>query len=150
MRVREIMATPVVTVREDCLLEEAAKLMWERKIGCLPVVDEHGELCGLISESDFSAKEKGVPFSLVRFPQVLGEWMPKEGVERIYNASRRTAASEIMSGGVVTLNEDDSVEIALEKMLNTRFHRLPVIRDRKPVGVLSRHDLLQLMLKNFS
>lgn len=103
-----------------------------------------------MTESDFAAKEKGIPFSLARFPQVLGEWMPKEGVERIYVAARRTAVREVMSRNVATLTEDDTVETALEKMLQTRFHRLPVLRDRKTVGIVARHDLLRLMLTQLS
>jgi len=59
---------PVIAVRENCPLEDAAKLILERKIGCLPVVNEKAELSGIVTDSDFVAKEKELPLS--RFPRL--------------------------------------------------------------------------------
>jgi len=143
------MLTPVITVHEDSSLEEAAKIMLERHVGGLPVVDDSGELCGIVTESDFVAKEKGIPFSVYRFPQMFGEWMPREHVERIYEAARRRAVRDIMSREVITVTEVDTLETVLEKMLKCGLHRLPVVRDKKPVGIVTRHDLLRLMLRQF-
>ncbi|MGA8184633.1 MAG: CBS domain-containing protein, partial [Terriglobia bacterium] len=84
MFVHQIMFAPVITVDEDCSLEEAAKIMLDRNVGGLPVVDERGDLTGIVTESDIVAREKGIPFSIYRFPQMFGEWMPHEHVERIY------------------------------------------------------------------
>jgi CBS domain-containing protein len=145
MTVREIMMAPVVTVQEDCTLEEAAKLMLERNIGCLPVLNRSGEICGIVTESDFVTQEKGIPFSFYRFPQVFGQWMPKEGVEKVYAAARTMTAAEIMSRRVVSVREDDTLESLLEKMLHSGYHRLPVLRGKTPVGIVARHDLLNLM-----
>jgi CBS domain-containing protein len=149
MFVRQIMMAPVITVDEDCSLEEAAKIMLDHNIGGLPVVDSQGNLCGIVTESDFVAKEKGIPFSIYRFPQMFGEWMPQEHVERIYQAARRRSVREIMSEDVITLTEVDTIEAVLDKMLKGGLHRLPVVRARKPVGIVTRHDLLRLMLKQF-
>lgn len=149
MLVRQIMLTPVITVNEDCSLEEAAKLMLDRNIGGLPVVNHRGELCGIVTESDFVAKEKGIPFSIYRFPQMFGEWMPHEHVERMYEVARRRSVREIMSRNVTTVTESDTLETVLEKMLHCGLHRLPVVRGRTPVGIVTRHDLLRLMLRHF-
>jgi CBS domain-containing protein len=147
MFVRQIMLTPVITVDEDCSLEDAAKIMLDHNIGGLPVIDNQGNLCGIVTESDFVAKEKGIPFSVYRFPQMFGEWMPHEHVERIYESARRRAVREIMSRDVITVTEVDTVETVLQKMLKSGIHRLPVVRDRKPVGIVTRHQLLRLMLE---
>lgn len=143
------MLTPVITVHEDSSLEEAAKIMLEHHIGGLAVVDDRDELCGIVTESDFVAKERGIPFSIYRFPQMFGEWMPHEHVERIYEAARRRAVRDIMSRDVITVTEVDTLETVLEKMLKCGLHRLPVVRDKKPVGMVTRHDLLRLMLRQF-
>ena len=149
MFVRQIMCTPVITVDEDCSLEEAANIMLDRNIGGLPVVDDRGELSGIVTESDFVAKGKGVPFTIYRFPQIFGEWMPHEHVERLYQAARRRKVHEVMSRNVITVTEVDAVETVLEKMLKCGLHRLPVVRDRKPVGIVTRRDVLRLMLEHF-
>ena len=148
MLVRQIMMTPVITVDEDCSLEEAAKIMLDNNIGGLPVVNGQGNLCGIVTESDFVAKEGSIPFSICRFPQIFGEWMPREHVERICQAACHKAVSEIMSREVITVTEADTIETVLEKMLKGRIHRLPVVRDGEPVGIVTRHDLLRLMLKH--
>lgn len=149
MFVREIMFIPVTTVDENCSLEEAAKVMLDRNVGGLPVVDSHGDLCGIVTESDFVAKDRGVPFSIYRFPQMFGEWMPHEHVEQIYETARHRSVSEIMSRHVITVTEADTLETVLEKMMKCGLHRLPVVRDKKPVGIVTRHDLLRLMLRQF-
>ncbi len=149
MYVRQIMTTPVITVEEGCSLQDAAKMMLDRNIGCLPVVDDRDELCGILTESDFVAKEKGIPFSIYRFPQMFGEWLPHEHVERMYEVARRRAVREIMSRDVVAATEVDTIETVLETMLQRGLHRLPVVRDRKPVCIVARHDLLRLMLRHF-
>ena len=143
------MLAPVITVDEDCSLEEAAKIMLDQNIGGLPVVDGSGNLCGIVTESDFVAKEKGIPFSIYRFPQMFGEWMPHEHVERIYESARRRSVREIMSRDVTTVTEVDTIETVLEKMLKGGLHRLPVVRERKPVGMVTRRDVLRIMLKQF-
>lgn len=148
MFVRQIMTAPVITVDEDCSLEDAARIMLDHSVGALPVVDDRGVLCGIVTESDFVAKEESIPFSICRFPQIFGEWMPREHVERICQAACRKTVSEIMSRDVTTVTEAETIEAVLEKMLKFGLHRLPVVRDGKPVGIISRHDLLRLMLRN--
>lgn len=141
-----IMTKPVHTVTEDCSLEEAAHLMLRRGIGCLPVTDADGKLTGILTESDFAAKEKGVPFSLYRFPQVFGDWMPERGVEAMYTAARKYKVGRFMSRAIAKVQADDSLETVLKTMLRTRFHRLPVVSGDVPVGIITRHDLLRLMV----
>lgn len=146
MNARDIMTHPVQTVREDCTLEIAARTMLEHNIGCLLVTDTKGELAGIVTESDFAAKEKAVPFTVYRFPQVFGEWLPKDGVEKIYAAARSRCVGEFMSREVECLDVDDNLETVIGKMQRTGFHRLPVVAGRVPVGIIARHDLLRLMV----
>ena len=54
LSVKDVMATEVITARPDASLVEAAKILTERKIGCLPVV-ENGKLVGILTEGDFVA-----------------------------------------------------------------------------------------------
>lgn len=145
MKVRQIMVQPVVVVHEHTTLEEIARIMLERRIGCLPVVNDRGELCGIVTESDFTAKERGIPFSTFRAPQILGQWMTKEGIERIYGAARTMTAREIMTIRVITVTEEQSVEEVVQHMLRHRIHRIPVVRGAAPVGIVARHDILKLM-----
>jgi len=57
--------------------------------------------------------------------------------------------NQIMTRTVITVTEVDTIETVLEKMLKCGLHRLPVVRDRKPIGIITRRDLLRLMLRQF-
>ncbi len=79
LRIRQIMSRPVITVEGDCPLEEAARIMVENKISCLPVMD--GEmLVGIITETDvfkvlvevLGGREDGIRLTL-RLPDRAGE-----------------------------------------------------------------------------
>lgn len=145
MKAREIMSQPALVVRGDSTLEQAARLMLEKDVGGLPVVDAAGRLIGIVTESDFAAKERGVPFSTLRYPQLFGEWMSDQQLEKVYQAARSKKVSEIMTREVATVSEDDSVHKVLEVMLQRNAHRIPVVREGIPVGMIARHDLLKLM-----
>lgn len=148
VKIRQIMSSPPITVTESDSLEDAARKMLDAGIGCLPVVDADGNIVGIVTESSFTARNKGVPFSTFRAPQLLGRWISGKGVEKIYEEARSTPVSEIMSHPVVTIGEDDGVTQAVELMLKHDVNRLPVVRDGKPVGIVARHDLLRMMLSD--
>ena len=147
MQVRDIMVEPVIVVREDTPLHEIAQMMLERGIGCVPVVDEKGELQGIITESDFTGKERGFPFSAFRAPEVFGAWFGYDDVERVHQAARERRASEIMTHPVVTTREDEALTDLVKRMIDRDLKRIPVVRDKTPVGIVARHDLLKLMAR---
>jgi CBS domain-containing protein len=147
MRIRDIMSTPVVTVPERMTLADVARLMLERNIGGVPVVRADGRMCGIVTESDFSARRRPVPFSLLRLPSLFGHWL-QGAVEQTYREARSMTAAEIMSEDVVTVTEDQPVDEAVRRMCDGNVHRLPVVRHGVPVGMVTRQDLLRLMLRN--
>ncbi|MGB3364772.1 MAG: CBS domain-containing protein [Thermodesulfobacteriota bacterium] len=149
MKVSEIMTEPVLTITQDRSLEEVAHKMLDSKVGGLPVVDDEGKIVGMVTESDFSAKEHAIPFSRNYAPQLFGEWMSKEGVDKAYQAARSIQVKEIMSSPAITIAEDDSVAEAVRRMLEQKVHRLPVVRDGVPIGIVSRHDLLKMVVQKF-
>lgn len=146
MKVKEIMVSDPYVAKESDTLKDIALLMIEKRIGCLPVVDNDGKLVGIITEADFTAHEHGIPFSRTTAPQLFGKWIPKEGVEKAYKLARTITAKEIMSAPVITTNEDDEIEKLITKMCDRDLTRIPVVHDDKPVGIVSKHDLLKILL----
>ena len=148
MNIKEIMIKPVITVNEETTLEQTARTMLDNNIGGVPVVDSEGKLKGIITESDFAAKEKYIPFSTFSAPKILGHWLPIDGIEGIYEASRNITAKEIMTSNVITVDEDQTVEEAVEMMLQNDINRIVVVRDEKPIGIIARRDILRMMTKD--
>jgi CBS domain-containing protein len=146
MKVSEIMVQPVVVVREDTTLEEIAQLMLRRRIGCVPVVDDKGKLCGIVTDSDFVPKEYRGPFEMSGWVYLFGRPLRHEKTQQIYEAVRSMTAKEVMSYPVIAVTEGADVDVVVNKMLGHRVHHIPVVRDQVPVGMVARHDLLLMMV----
>jgi len=140
------MTQPVVVVGAETSLAEVARIMMDRRIGCVPVVDEHGKLRGIVTETDFAAKERGIPFSLLILPQVFSESMPREAVERVRREAMTTVAKEIMITEVITAAEETPAEEVARQMLRYDVDHIPVVKDGVPVGLISRHDFLRMVV----
>ncbi len=145
MKVGQIMRTPVVVIHENTSLEEAARTMLAHNLRGVPVVNPQGKICGFISVSDFTAKDKYFVFSRMHAPQLFGDWMPHEGSEKLYDAARTKPVSDIMSKTAVTVTEEDPIEKVLELMLYRDLNRIPVVRDDVPIGIIARYDLLKMI-----
>ena len=144
MKVNEIMTQPVITIGEDTALQEAANIMLQHRIGGIPVVDKNGNLVGIVTETDFTAKERCVPFSLFRAPQLFGTWLGNDA-ETLYTKAGSIRAREVMTTNVITVHENDSIERVLELILKYDINRIPVLSDGKLVGIVARRDLLRIM-----
>lgn len=140
------MVAPVIVAGPETTLADVARLMLEHRIGCVPIVDATGGLVGIVTESDFAAKDRGIPFSTFRWPQVLGQWLPKEGLERIYEAARSTTAQEVMSTELIAIADTTPIEEVVRQMLERNLRHIPVVQDGQLVGIITRHELLSLML----
>jgi CBS domain-containing protein len=147
LRARDLMTSPAITVSPDDTLEHVARTMLEHGIGAVPVVDEAGQLLGIISEHDLMAQEQGLPFSVYRAPQLFGHWLPPEGLEEVYSLGRSLQARTVMRQPVVTVGEDATATQIAELMLETGRTHLPVVRDSRVVGMVTRHDLLKLLAR---
>ncbi len=147
MDARDIMTRPVVTVRPETSLAEVARALVEHRIGCVPVTDEQGRLRGIVTQTDFAAKERGAPFSVETLPQLFSRLMPREAVERAHEEARTTTAAEVMISGVITAEEDTPAEEVARRMLHYDIEHIPVVRDGVPVGIVSRHDLLRMIAR---
>ncbi|WP_027876917.1 CBS domain-containing protein [Meiothermus cerbereus] len=146
MKAKEIMVKPIVAVSPKTPLTEVAQQMLKHRIGSVVVVDEKGQLAGIITQGDFCRHPgRMVPFSLFESANVLANWLYPEQVERVYKAARNLRAQDIMRAPVVTVSPEASLERILALMLRHDINRIPVVRRGKVVGIISRYDLLKVL-----
>jgi CBS domain-containing protein len=145
MRVRSIMTKPAIVVDASAPLEEVAALMLEKRISCVPVVDEAGRLRGIITVADFAARKRRFPFSPVTVGQVFDAWLGPN-VEGAYAAARSLTAGQVMTPRAYAVAPDTTVPELLERMFRLRVGRFPVVERAVPVGVVTRSDLLKLLV----
>lgn len=144
--VREIMITDVVTFHPDDRVEEAMRLMVDRNVDGAPVVDEQGNLVGMLSNSDLIVQESELHFpTVLSFLGATVEFGHKHFEEDLRKALG-SKVSDVMSSKPVTITEDDTIERAATLMHEKDVSRLPVVRDGKLVGLVSRNDVLRAIL----
>lgn len=148
MLVKEIMVSPVITVHPDDTLEDIAKLMITKRIGCVPVVDDEDIFLGIITENEFTASEKKIPFSRYYAPKLFGMWITKENLDEMYKAAKSIYAKDLMNSTPITVDVNDSVFELLGKMIDQSVDRVPVLDGKKIAGIVARHDLLKLIINN--
>jgi CBS domain-containing protein len=122
MKVQDAMTRNVTTCNQDDTLSHAARLMWEYDCGGIPVLNQDGAVCGMITDRDIcmAAYTRGLPLQELQ----------------VRNA---------MSAVVHTCQPEDSIESALQLMHRNRVRRIPVTDGGRPVGMLSLSDLMTVL-----
>jgi CBS domain-containing protein len=141
----EIMTSPVITITADTPVSEAAKIMLGKNVGSLAVIDDAGKFTGLMSESKYLPEETVMPYLRQSVLRVLGsELGDPENIEEVIQAARSTLVGEVMRKDAATVAPDTHLAEVTKLMVDAESHHIPVLEDGKPVGMISRHDLLQL------
>ncbi len=143
MQVRDVMTRNVISVKADESILSAARLMLQNRISGLPVLDASGALIGIVTEGDFLRRgELGTTKRRSRWVEfLLGPGKLAE--EYVHQSGRKI--SEVMTRDPHTVGEDDSLESVVTQMERYRVKRLPVIRNGRLVGIVSRANLLHAL-----
>jgi CBS domain-containing protein len=118
MNARDFMTKDVYTINADQSLNDAANLMWEKDIGCVPVVDAEQHLVAMLTDRDIAmaAYLNGSPL-------------------------RDIEASTAHSRNAICCRAEDDVGAVMQQMSSNRLHRIPVIdEDARVVGIVSLND----------
>lgn len=144
MKTREVMTTNVCTVAASTAVAEAMRLMLERSISGLPVLDADGSLVGIVTEGDFMRRgELGTERRRAGWLQfVLGPGR----IAGDYTRSHAQRVEQVMTRSVVGVDADAPLADAVQLLEKHHFKRLPVLEGERLVGVLSRADLMRAFL----
>ena len=144
MQVRDVMTRKVISVTVGDSILAAARLMLQNRISGLPVVDAGGNLVGVVTEGDFLRRgELGTQRSRPAWLEfLLGAG--RLANEYVHAFGRKV--DEIMTADPIFVSEDDSLQIVVELMERRRVKRLPVMRDGRLVGIVSRANLVHAVV----
>ncbi len=149
-RVGDVMTTAVITAQLTTPVREIAHLMSEHAISGLPVVNEAGEVVGVITELDMiirNARFK-MPTYFMILDSIIYLERPKHFQDRLRHVLG-TTAEEIMSTPPVTITSDAPIEDLASLMADRRVNPIPVVDDNRLVGIVSRSDIIRLMAHEF-
>jgi CBS domain-containing protein len=136
-KVKDVMTSSVVAVRQNADFKEMVTVMRSRRISAFPVIDADGKVIGVVSEADLLLKEAtaALPQGAIRLAWRLKQRSKADG----------TTAAEIMTKPAVTVGGNAFVEEAARLMQSRRIKRLPVVdADGRLRGIVSRADLLSV------
>ncbi len=144
MRARDLMTTSLVTIPPEAPLEAVAQVLSDRGISGAPVVDGAGTLLGMVTEGDLIrrlAAKEDAPKSWV-----LGLFSSAPEQAARFARTHGHRARDVMTTDIASVTEETSIEHVAHIIEEKKIRRVPVLRDGKLVGVVSRSDLIRALL----
>lgn len=147
MEAKDIMSRDLITVTEDMEIAKAAKTLLDNHINGVPVVDDAGNLTGILCQSDIIAQQKRLP--IPSFFSFLDGYINLSSMKAMEKEARKIAATSVahaMSADPVSVNPDTSIETVASLMVDRNFHTIPVVEKGKLVGIIGKEDILKTMM----
>ena len=145
--VRDIMTNELITVTQDMDIARAAKILLDNRINGVPVVDDSGQLVGILCQSDLITQQKKLPIpTLFTFLDGLIRLTSMKQLEKQVGKIAALTVSEAMTPNPVTVKLDTRLETVAALMVDSNFHTLPVVEDSNLVGVIGKEDVLRTLL----
>jgi CBS domain-containing protein len=148
--VRELMSTPVSTLRPDDKVEQAADVLAAKDVGSLPVVDDDGKLLGILRDDDLIASESRV--HVPTFINFLGLGMAFPGemkhLERELKKIAGATVRDVMQTDPPTVTPDATLEDVATIMHDRGVNSVAVVdTDNKVVGIVARADVVRFIAR---
>lgn len=141
VRVKDAMTTDVISVRLGTNVAEIVKILMERRISGVPVVDDARRVVGVVTEGDLMQRAKST--TKLSFWRSL--FVDPETGAATYLKEHGYSAAELMSQPPICASEDLPLGDAVQLMQRHRINRLPVVRHGVLVGILTRADVLRAL-----
>jgi CBS domain-containing protein len=141
MKARDVMTSPVVTVKPTAFVKDVARLFLERRISAVPVVDDQEKLVGIVSEGDLVHRSE--ISTQRRRPWWLVLMAGDEGSAAEYIKAHAKRVADIMTKKVIIAAPDTPLHEIAETLEKYGVKRLPIVRAGELVGIVSRANLVQ-------
>jgi len=143
MKAKDVMTSDVLTVDQDASVLEAVRLMLQRKISGLPVVDASGTLVGMVTEGDFLRRsEMGTER---HHPRWIEFFMGAGRLADEYVHASGRKVRDVMTPEIHAVTEESPLKDVVAMMERHSIKRVPVLRGRVLAGIITRSNLLRAM-----
>jgi CBS domain-containing protein len=129
------MTSPAITINQDATLRQAGDVLSQRGISALPVVDNDGQLVGILSQMDL------IRFNTAETPRAAG-------IRSDRSESDPMRVTDIMTVEVVSVNPETDLHTVAQRLSESHVRQVPVLSDTEVVGVVSRRDLIKWMARS--
>lgn len=145
LKVKDIMTKQVVTFSPDMAISEAANVLVTRNFTGAPVMED-GRLVGIVTEADFLMRGEAIhlPTFLHLFSQVKVFRKDEARFKQEFYKFLNTKVKDIMTKEVITVEPEMNVEELARLFTAKRINPVPVVKDGKLVGIVSRSDIVKI------
>ena len=144
MRAIDVMTEEVVCINVSESVFDAAELLLSSRISAMPVIDDKGAIVGIVSEADLMRRTETNTAAKKSWLTRLLESDAAAAHDFVIGHSRRV--SDMMTRKVVTASEDATLGELVDLMERHGVKRIPIIREKAPVGIVSRADVLRVLM----
>lgn len=149
MKAKDVMTHCLVSITPDAPIRDAIARMISHQVSGMPVIEQDGTLVGMITESDFLRRaEMHTEAPQRRWLELL---LGPASVADEYSRSHGGTVKDVMSSHVVTAGKETPLSEIVSRMEEHGIKRVPIVEDRRVVGIVSRADLMtalgELLLK---
>ena len=146
-KVADVMTRDVITVTPETSLRDLAEILSQKNINGVPVVDDEGDVIGVVCESDLVERNK--PLHIPTVFVILDSIIPLENPWRMQKEFKRltsTKVEDIYSSPAVCVEPDTDITEVARIMSEKRIHTLPVVDRGKLVGVIGKGDVIRSLI----
>jgi len=143
MQAQEVMTTRVATISAGASVREAARLMLERGVSALPVLNDKARVIGIVSEGDLVRRRE-------LDTETEGSWWLlalARGAARDYLKTHGTTVRDVMTRPVIGVRPSASLKQIARLLQKHRIKRVPVLVEGRLVGIVSRADLVRQLAR---
>lgn len=147
LKVKDIMTRDLITVLPEMEITHAAKLLLEKRISGVPVVDGEGKMVGILCQSDLITQQKRFPIpSVFTLLDGIISLTSMKHIEKEAQKISATTVAHAMTPNPFTVTLEMSIEEVATIMVDKKFHTLPVVDKEKLVGIVGKEDILKTLM----
>lgn len=144
MRAGDVMTSPVITAPPEASVKDIAALMLTHRVSGIPIVTAGGNLVGIVTEADLLYKETDRARPQ---PRVRKDLPPLGRAAAVRRKAEGVTAADVMSAPVITVEEETPLREVAALMVRRGINRVPVLRQGRLVGIVSRADVLRALVR---
>ncbi|MFZ3046856.1 MAG: CBS domain-containing protein [Desulfatirhabdiaceae bacterium] len=147
LKIKDIMTTELITVSPETEILQAAKILLEKRINGIPVVNQAGKLVGILCQSDLIAQQKKLPIpSLFIFMDGIFSTSSVKQFEKQVQKIAAITVAQAMSPNPVFAEPDMDIDVVAGMMVDKGFHTIPVLHEGRLVGIVGKEDILRTLI----
>lgn len=146
-KAKDIMTREVLTVSPDMTVSELASFLTVHSINGAPVVDDNGELLGVVTENDLIYQKKKVHIPTVI--NILDSVIYLESPEKMKQEMQKitgVTVRDIFTEDVIQVDKDASIEEIATLMAEQKIHTIPVVDNGSIIGIIGKGDIIKTLI----